>query len=143
MKTYVEKKKNAVQKWHLIDAKEKVLGRVASTAASLLRGKHKPTFTPSVDMGDFVVIINSAQVKLTGNKVNTKKYVWYSGYPGGLKERSFTAAMKSDPTSALRNAIKGMLPHNRLGRKQLLHVKIYPGEDHPHQAQKPEPREIS
>jgi large subunit ribosomal protein L13 len=142
MKTYIEKTQNVEQKWYLIDAKDKVLGRVASTVAALLRGKHKPTFTPFVDMGDYVVITNAAKVRVTGNKVNTKKYIWYSGYPGGLKERSYTQMLKIDPTSIIRNAIKGMLPHNRLGRKQLLHVKIYPGEEHPHQAQKPEILEI-
>jgi len=143
MKTYIEKKENTVQKWYLIDAKDKVLGRVASTVAALLRGKHKPTFTPFMNMGDYVILINAAKVKLTGNKVNKKKYIWHSGYPGGLKERSFTEMMKNDPTFIMRKAIKGMLPHNRLGRKQLLHVKIYPGEEHPHQAQKPEPMEIA
>jgi large subunit ribosomal protein L13 len=143
MKTYIEKKENTVQKWYLIDAKDKVLGRVASTVAALLRGKHKPTFTPFMNMGDYVILINAAKVKLTGNKVNKKKYIWHSGYPGGLKERSFTEMMKNDPTFIMRKAIKGMLPHNRLGRKQLLNVKIYPGEEHPHQAQKPEPMEIA
>ena len=142
MRTYIEKKESAVQKWYLIDAKDQVLGRVASTVAARLRGKHKPTFTPFVDMGDYVIIINAEKVKLTGNKVNKKKYIWHSGYPGGLKERSFPEMMKMNPTSILRKAIKGMLPHNKLGRKQLLHVKIYPGEEHPHQAQKPEPMEI-
>jgi large subunit ribosomal protein L13 len=143
MKTYIEKKENTVQKWYLIDAKDKVLGRVASTVAALLRGKHKPTFTPFMNMGDYVILINAAKVKLTGNKANKKKYIWHSGYPGGLKERSFTEMMKNDPTFIMRKAIKGMLPHNRLGRKQLLNVKIYPGEEHPHQAQKPEPMEIA
>lgn len=143
MKTYTEKKVNVDQKWWLIDAEDKVLGRVASTVASLLRGKHKPTYTPFVDMGDYVVIINSAKVKLTGNKSSSKLYYRHTGYPGGLKVRTYSEMMKKDPTFVLRNAIKGMLPHNRLGRRQLLHVKIYPGEEHPHQAQKPEPFKIS
>jgi len=143
MKTYTEKKVNVDQKWWLIDAEDKVPGRVASTAASLLRGKHKPTYTPFVDMGDYVVIINSAKVKLTGNKSSSKLYYRHTGYPGGLKVRTYSEMMKKDPTFVLRNAIKGMLPHNRLGRRQLLHVKIYPGEEHPHQAQKPEPFKIS
>lgn len=143
MKTYTEKKVNADQKWWLIDAEDKVLGRVASTVASLLRGKHKPTYTPFVDMGDYVVIINSAKVKLTGNKSSNKLYYRHTGYPGGLKVRTYSEMMKKDPTFVLRNAIKGMLPHNRLGRRQLLHVKIYPGEEHSHQAQKPEPLKIT
>ena len=143
MKTYINKKSDVTKKWYLVDANDKVLGRVVSKVASLLRGKHKPTYTPSVDMGDNVIIINAAKVKLTGNKPLNKKYYRHSGYPGGLKERTFLDMMKSDPTFAIRNAVKGMLPHNRLGRKQLLHVKIYAGEDHPHQAQKPEILEIS
>jgi len=143
MKTYTEKKVNVDQKWWLIDAEDKVPGRVASTAASLLRGKHKPTYTPFVDMGDYVVIINSAKVKLTGNKSSSKLYYRHTGYPGGLKVRTYSEMMKKDPTFVLRNAIKGMLPHNRLGRRQLLHVKIFPGEEHSHQAQKPEPFKIT
>jgi large subunit ribosomal protein L13 len=143
MKTYTEKKVNVDQKWWLIDAEDKVLGRVASTVASLLRGKHKPTYTPFVDMGDYVVIINSAKLKLTGNKSSSKLYYRHTGYPGGLKVRTYSEMMKKDPTFVLRNAIKGMLPHNRLGRRQLLHVKIYPGEEHSHQAQKPEPFKIT
>jgi len=143
MKTYINKRSDVTKKWYLVDANDKVLGRVVSKVASLLRGKHKPTYTPSVDMGDNVIIINAAKVKLTGNKPLNKKYYRHSGYPGGLKERTFLDMMKSDPTFAIRNAVKGMLPHNRLGRKQLLHVKIYAGEDHPHQAQKPEILEIS
>jgi large subunit ribosomal protein L13 len=143
MKTYTEKKVNVDQKWWLIDAEDKVLGRVASTVASLLRGKHKPTYTPFVDMGDYVVIINSAKVKLTGNKSSSKLYYRHTGYPGGLKVRTYSEMMKKDPTFVLRNAIKGMLPHNRLGRRQLLHVKIFPGEEHSHQAQKPEPFKIT
>ncbi|MBA7647246.1 50S ribosomal protein L13 [subsurface metagenome] len=143
MKTYITKKSDITKKWYLIDANDKVLGRTVSKVASLLRGKHKPNYTPSVDMGDNVIIINAAKVKLTGNKPLNKKYYRHSGYPGGLKERSFLDMMKRDPTFAIRNAVKGMLPHNRLGRKQLLHVKIYAGENHPHQAQKPEILEIS
>jgi len=143
MKTYINKKSDVTKKWYLIDANDKVLGRIVSKVASLLRGKHKPTYTPSVDMGDNVIIINAAKVKLTGNKPSNKKYYRHSGYPGGLKERTFLDMMKINPTFAIRNAVKGMLPHNRLGRKQLLHVKIYAGEDHPHQAQKPEILEIS
>jgi large subunit ribosomal protein L13 len=143
MKTYIVKKDAIEKKWYLVDAEGKVLGRVASTVASILRGKHKPDYTPSMDMGDNVIIVNAAKVKLTGNKPFSKKYYRHSGYPGGLKEKSFSEVMKIDPTFTLRNAIKGMLPHNRLGRKQLLNVKIYAGENHPHHAQKPEAYELS
>ena len=141
-KTYYAKKEDINQKWFLIDAEGKVLGRIASKAAYILRGKHKVEYTPSVDMGDFVVIINADKVKVTGNKLFNKKYYHHSGYPGGLREISLYKMMTKDPTFALRNAIRGMLPHNRLGKKQLNHVKIYAGEDHPHFAQKPDSIEI-
>ena len=143
MKTYTVSKDAIKKKWYLVDAEGKVLGRVASSVAAILRGKHKPDYTPFMDMGDNVIIVNAAKVKLTGNKPLKKKYYRHSGYPGGIKEKSFSEVMKSDPTFALRNAIRGMLPHNRLGRKQLLNVKIYAGENHPHQAQKPEAYELS
>lgn len=136
-KTFYAKKEDIDKKWFLIDAKDKVLGRVASKAAYILRGKHKPEYTPSVDMGDFVVIINADKVKVTGNKQFNKKYYHHSGYPGGLREIPFYKMIEKDPTFILRNAIRGMLPHNRLGRKQLKHVKIYADENHPHVAQQP------
>ena len=141
-KTYYPKKDEIERKWFIIDAKDKILGRVASKAAFILRGKHKPQYTPSVDMGDFVIIVNADKIKVTGNKFMNKKYYRHSGYPGGIKEIPFYKMMKKDPTFALKNAIRGMLPHNRLGRKQLKHVKIYAGESHPHSAQKPELIEI-
>ncbi len=141
-KTYYPKEGEIEKRWYIIDAKDKVLGRVASKAAYILRGKHKPTYTPSVDMGDFVIIINADKVRVTGNKFMNKKYYRHSGYPGGIKEIPYYKMMAKDPTFALRNAIKGMLPHNRLGRKQLKHVKIYAGESHPHTAQKPETIEL-
>lgn len=142
MKTYAAKKEEVTKKWWLIDAQDKVLGRVASQVASILKGKHKAIYTPHVDMGDNVIIINADKVRLTGSKPFKKVYYRYSGYPGGLKETPYFEMMKRDPTFALRNAIKGMLPHTRLGRKQLLNVKIYAGETHPHHAQKPEKLEI-
>jgi len=142
MKTFSLRKEDVEKKWYLIDAKNKVLGRVASRAAAILRGKHKPTYTPHVDMGDNLIILNADKVRLTGSKAQKKTYYHHSGYPGGLKQISFLDMMKKDPTFALRSAIKGMLPKNRLGRKQLLHVKIYAGENHPHQAQKPEKLEV-
>lgn len=143
MKTYIDKKSDIAKKWYLVDADGKVLGRVASKVASVLRGKHKPNYTPFFDMGDNVVVINSGKVRLTGNKELQKKYYRHSGYPGGIKEKSYLEVMKKDPTFAMRNAIKGMLPHNRLGRKQLSNVKIYAGDVHPHEAQKPEILELT
>jgi large subunit ribosomal protein L13 len=142
MKTYAAKKEEVTKKWYLIDAKDKVLGRVASQVASILKGKHKAIYTPHVDMGDNVIIVNADQVRLTGTKQLKKIYYRHSGYPGGLKAIPYQEMMKKDPAFALRHAIRGMLPHNRLGRKQLLNVKIYAGENHPHQAQKPEKLEI-
>ena len=142
MKTYSVKKEEVIKKWYVIDAKDKVLGRVATRAASILRGKHNPRFTPHVDMGDNVIILNADKAILTGSKALNKMYYRHSGYPGGLKETTYSEMMKKDPTFAMRNAIKGMLPRNRLGRRQLLNVKIYAGENHPHQAQKPELIEI-
>lgn len=142
MKTYAVKKEEVIKKWYLIDAEGKVLGRVASRVASILKGKHKAIYTPHVDMGDNVIIINAAKVQVTGTKPIKKIYYRHSGYPGGLKAIPYQEMMERDPTFALRHAIKGMLPHNRLGRKQLLNVKIYANENHPHQAQTPEKLEI-
>ena len=142
MKTYAAKKQEVVKKWYLIDAEGQVLGRVASRVASILKGKHKPIYTPHVDMGDNVIIVNAEKIKVTGGKPSNKMYYRHSGYPGGLKATSFQDMMKKDPAFALRHAIKGLLPHNRLGRKQLLNVKIYAGGEHPHQAQQPEKLEL-
>ncbi|RKY02859.1 MAG: 50S ribosomal protein L13 [Spirochaetes bacterium] len=142
MKTYVPTPEKIEKKWYLVDAKDKILGRVASRVAAILRGKHKTDYTPFMDVGDNVIIINADKIRLTGLKAQKKVYYRHSGYPGGLKSITFLEAMKKDPTFALRNAIKGMLPHNRLGRKMLKHVRIYAGEQHPHEAQKPEKIEI-
>ncbi len=138
MKTYNLKTEEIEKKWYIIDANNRVLGRVASRAASILKGKHKATYTPHLDMGDNVIIVNADKVRLTGSKATKKVYYRHTGYPGGLKQTPYLEMMKKDPTFALRSAIMGMLPRNRLGRKQLLHVKIYAGENHPHQAQTPE-----
>ena len=143
MKTYIDKKSDIAKKWYLVDADGKVLGRVATKVASVLRGKHKPTYTPFLDMGDNVIVINAGKVRLTGHKELQKKYYRHSGYPGGIKEKSYLDVMKDDPTFAMRNAIKGMLPHNSLGRKQLSNVKIYAGDVHPHEAQTPEILELT
>jgi large subunit ribosomal protein L13 len=143
MKTYVDKKSDITKKWYLVDADGKILGRVASKVAAVLRGKHKPNYTPFFDMGDNVIVINAGKVRLSGNKELKKKYYRHSGYPGGIKEKSYQEIMQQDPTFAMRNAIKGMLPHNRLGRKQLSNVKIYASDVHPHEAQKPEVLELT
>jgi len=142
MNTSVCKTSQIDKKWYLVDAKDKVLGRLASCVAAVLRGKNKPSYTPFMDMGDNVVIINAGKIKVTGGKQMKKIYYRHSGYPGGIKETRLVDAMKKDPTFPLRKAIRGMLPHNRLGRKQILHVKIYAGDNHPHEAQKPEPLDL-
>lgn len=136
--TYSVKKSEIESKWYIIDAENKPLGRVATEAAKLLRGKHKPTFTPNLDVGDHVVIINCDKVKLTGNKLNDKIYRRHSGYIGGMKEITAKEMMENKPERAMVLAIKGMLPHNTLGRQQLKKVRIYVGSEHENQAQKPE-----
>lgn len=139
MKTFVPKKKDIEQKWYLVDASDQVLGRLASRIASVLRGKHKPIYTPHMDVGDFVVVVNAAQVKVTGKKTDQKRYYRYTGYPGGLRVEEYRKLMRERPERVLRHAVWGMLPHNSLGRKLLKKLKIYPGAEHPHQAQQPEP----
>jgi large subunit ribosomal protein L13 len=129
----------AQREWVLIDAKDQVLGRVASVAAHILRGKHKPTFQPWEDVGDFVVIINAGAVRLTGAKWRKKTYIRHTGYPGGVRVRSALEQKLLKPEEMLRQAIEGMLPKNRLGHQLATKVKIYPGPDHPHEAQKPRP----
>ena len=124
--------------WYLIDANNQVLGRLASTVAQILRGKNKPYFTPHMDMGDFVVIINAEKVKVTGNKEADKTYFRHSGYPGGITQVNLKNVRQQNPEKIITNAVKGMLPHNSLGRKLLKHVKIYTTEEHPHKAQKPQ-----
>ncbi len=136
--TYSVKKSEIESKWYIIDADNKPLGRVATEAAKLLRGKHKPTFTPNLDVGDHVIIINCDKVKLTGNKLNDKVYRHHSGYIGGMKEVTAKVMMEKNPEKAMMLAIKGMLPHNTLGRQQLKKVRIYAGSEHENQAQKPE-----
>ncbi|NLJ72195.1 MAG: 50S ribosomal protein L13 [Syntrophomonadaceae bacterium] len=130
------------RKWYVIDADGQTLGRLASEVAVILRGKHKAIYTPHVDTGDFVIIINAEKVVLTGNKLDQKKYRRHSGYPGGLKEVSYRDLMDRRPERAVEVAIKGMLPHNRLGRQMFKKLKVYRGSEHPHAAQKPEVREI-
>lgn len=142
MKTFMQTKKNIERKWYVIDAANKPLGRVATKAAHVLRGKHKTTYTPHVDCGDFVIIINADKVKLTGNKLNDKMYYNHSGYPGGLRERNAKVMIENYPEEMMERAVKGMLPHNRLGRVMYKKLFVYQGSEHKHEAQKPEALEI-
>ena len=136
--TYSAKKSEIERKWYIIDAAEKPLGRVATEAAKLLRGKHKPTFSPNIDTGDHVIIINAKDVFLTGNKINQKVYRHHSGYIGGMKEVPAKVMLEKNPEKALTLAVKGMLPHNSLGRQSLKKLRVYAGSEHENQAQKPE-----
>lgn len=138
MRTFMAKAQEIERKWFVLDAANKPLGRVATEAARLLRGKHKPIFTPNVDTGDFVIIINAEQAVLTGNKLNQKVMYKHSGYPGGLKETPYSRLMVEKPERALEAAVRGMLPKNRLGRKMIKKLKVFAGAEHIHQAQKPE-----
>ena len=135
MKTYSAKASDIKREWHLIDASDKVLGRMATQVARLLMGKHKPIFSPNLDTGDFVVVINAEKVRVTGNKAQQKVYYRHSGYPGGLKSINLEKLMQTDPTQAIEHAVKGMLPHNRLGAKMIKKLKVYTGESHPHPTQ--------
>ncbi len=137
MKTYVPKQDEIEKAWYVIDAKDKVLGRVAAEAARLLRGKHKPQYTPYLDCGDHVIIINAEKARVTGNKYNDKMYYRHSGYVGGLSETSYAEMLAKHPARAMFLAVKGMLPHNRLGRKLTTNVRVYAGPEHPHTAQQP------
>ena len=142
MRTYSPKPGEIERHWHVIDASDVVLGRLATHAATLLRGKHKPTFAPHVDTGDFVVVINAGKVALTGNKRHTKIAYRHSGYPGGLKQVRYEDLLEKHPERAIELAVKGMLPHNKLARQLIKKLKVYPGAEHPHAAQQPVPFEI-
>ena len=144
MRTFVAKPAEALaaRRWWVVDAKGQPLGRLASKVATVLRGKHKPTYTPHVDTGDFVIVLNAAQVKVTGKKREDKKYYRHSGYPGGIRETSFRQLVSKAPDAPVRLAVRGMLPKNTLGRQMLGKLKIYPGDKHPHAAQKPEPLKL-
>ena len=135
MKTYSPKAKDIEREWWVIDVTDKALGRIATQIAKLLMGKHKPIYAPHIDTGDYVVVINAAKVRVTGKKAEQKIYYRHSGYPGGLKSPSFKEVFSKDPGRVIELAVKGMLPHNRLGRAMLKKLKIYPGNEHPHQAQ--------
>ena len=135
MKTFTLSSKAVEVRWHVIDAEDRPLGRLASETAQLLRGKHRPTYSPHLDNGDFVVVVNAAKVKITGSKVQQKTYVRHSGYPGGFRETLLATLLEKHPDRVVQSAVKGMLPHNRLGRQLLRHLKVYGGPDHPHAAQ--------
>lgn len=137
MKTYSAKPLEVERKWYLINAEGEILGRLATKIANILRGKHKPEYTPHVDTGDFVVVINAEKIQVTGKKETGKIYYHHTGYPGGLKSANFKQLMEKNPTLALEKAVKGMLPHNTLGDEQFQKLKIYAGSEHPHAAQKP------
>ena len=137
MKTQSFKQSDLEQSWILVDAKDKTLGRLASTLASRLRGKHRPEYTPNADLGDYIIVINANKINVTGDKLNQKNYFKHSGYPGGIKSRSLDEVIKNSPEDAIRMAVKGMLPKNKLGKKMLTKLKIYKDNDHPHQAQNP------
>jgi len=142
MKTFMQRKEDVTRKWYVIDAADQPLGRVASKAATLLKGKHKVTFTPHIDGGDFVIIINASEVALTGNKINTKMYYNHSGYPGGLRERTAKVMKEKYPIEMVERAVKGMLPKGRLGNAMYKKLFVYEGSNHPHQAQQPELMEV-
>ena len=143
MKTFTLKAKDIKKNWYLIDAKDQVLGRLSSQIAQLIRGKGKPEFTPHLDMGDFVIVINADKVKVSGNKEKDKTYWHHTGFPGGKKESSLSDLRDKFPDRIITNAVKGMLPHNRLGRKMLKNLKVYADETHPHEAQNPTKIDLS
>ncbi|MGQ9849591.1 MAG: 50S ribosomal protein L13 [Aggregatilineaceae bacterium] len=142
MKTYSPKQEDIRREWFVIDAKDQTLGRLASQVAVLLRGKHKPMFTPHVDTGDFVIIVNADKIRVTGKKLDQKVYYRYSGYPGGVKARTLREQLARNPERVIQLAVRGMLPKNRLGRHMIRKLKVYAGDKHPHQAQQPKPYTI-
>jgi large subunit ribosomal protein L13 len=143
VRTFTPKADEVTRQWHVIDAEDIILGRLATHAATLLRGKHKPTFAPHVDTGDFVIVINADKVALSGAKAEQKLDHRHSGYPGGLKSTSYGELLEKNPRRVIEKAVAGMLPHNKLGRKQIRKLKVYAGSEHPHAAQQPVPYVIS
>jgi large subunit ribosomal protein L13 len=143
VRTYTPKAAEIERRWHVIDATDVVLGRLASQIATLLRGKHKPTFAPHVDTGDFVIVVNADKVALTGAKREQKRAYRHSGYPGGLRSVSYVELLEKNPRRAVEKAVRGMIPKNSLGRQQLTKLKVYAGPEHPHAAQKPQPFQIT
>lgn len=136
MKTYSAKAEDIDRKWYLIDAEGEILGRLATQIATILRGKNKPTYTPSMDLGDYVVVINAEKIKVTGNKLKGKIYRYHTSYPGGLKSVTLETLLKKKPELVVKKAVQGMIPHTKLGRAMIKKLKIYKGNEHPHQAQK-------
>jgi large subunit ribosomal protein L13 len=143
VRTYSPKPGDVERQWYVIDATDVVLGRLATQVATLLRGKHKPVFAPHVDTGDFVIVVNAGKVALTGSKREQKMAYSHSGFPGGLSSTSYVQLLEQNPRRAVEKAVRGMLPHNRLGRQLITKLKVYAGPEHPHQAQQPVPFEIS
>jgi len=142
MKTFQANNENRERSWVVVDAQGKTLGRLATRIADLLRGKGKPEYTPHVDVGDFVVVVNAERVRVTGNKLTDKRYWRHSGFPGGIRSRTLAEMLERQPEEVIRRAVKGMMPRNRLSRKQLGKLKVYAGPDHPHAAQSPNPLEV-
>jgi large subunit ribosomal protein L13 len=138
LRTYIPKENEIERKWYVVDASGQVLGRLATKIATMLRGKNKPQFTPHLDVGDFVVVVNAEKVRVSGKKADIKTYSHYTGYPGGLKQQVFSDIQRRHPERIIEYAVWGMLPHSRLGRQQFKKLKVYRGPAHPHQAQKPE-----
>jgi large subunit ribosomal protein L13 len=143
METTSIKQSEITQDWFIVDAEGQTLGRLASKIAQVIRGKHKPYFTPHLDMGDFVIVINAEKINVTGNKENAKEYWHHTGYPGGQKSEKLRKVRREHPERIIINAVKGMLPHNRLGRKLNSHLKVYSGSEHPHSAQQPKTLELN
>ncbi|MBZ4688525.1 MAG: large subunit ribosomal protein [Clostridia bacterium] len=141
--TYMAKPNEVNRKWYIVDAEGKTLGRLATSIATILKGKHKPEYTPHVDTGDYVIVVNCEKVCLTGKKLDNKMYYRHTGYPGGLKSMDYRTLLEKKPEMAIFKAVKGMLPHNKLGRKMIKKLKVYKGSEHPHAAQKPEPLEVN
>lgn len=142
MGTFTAKPETVVQDWYLVDATDKVLGRLATQIATRLRGKHKPEYTPHVDTGDHIVIVNAAKIRVTGDKMNQKKYYRHTGYPGGIKETVLSDELENNPERVIERAVKGMLPKNSLGRTMFRKLRVYAGPDHSHQAQQPKALEL-
>lgn len=142
MKTYQQKPSEVRREWFVVDAQGKVLGRLASRIAAILRGKHKPTFTPHVDGGDFVVVVNAEKVRLTGRKLHDKVYYWHTGYPGGIRSATAAQMLERKPEWVIQKAVQRMLPKNPLGRRMLKKLKVYRGPEHPHTAQQPKPLDL-
>ncbi|MCP4428508.1 MAG: 50S ribosomal protein L13 [Chloroflexi bacterium] len=142
MKTYVTKPAEVERSWHVIDAEGQTLGRLATQIATLLRGKHKPIYSPSVDCGDYVVVVNAEKIQVTGRRLDQKKYYRHSGYPGGLREVTLRRQLEIYPTRVIESAVRGMLPKNKLGRKMFKKLKAYAGPEHPHEAQRPVAMEL-